>query len=362
MRLIGVITEDDTFASVLGEQLSAQQMNATRLSGASGSDDDLAAVVVNTMGLDDVKADALVRQAAAYAAPVLAVFELSVRLPFRTRREALLAAGAADVIKVDDHERDLITRLQSLCRLNEAPRVLIVDDEPPIRDWAAEELTAIGMQVMTAGTLAEARAAFRAGPIDALVVDRNLPDGDGISFIAELRRGRIATPALLYTALNSIEDRVAGLEQAGADDYLCKPAHGDELRARVRVLLRPRQSDDQLIFGPLELSRKDRIVRWRGNRVEMRPRETDMLIYMAERSGLSIPQQMLYLDIWEKVYMEVGSNPVSATKHRMLTGLRKYVEAQGETLPEIIETASNCYTFWPEPLLELATASDVSSD
>jgi DNA-binding response OmpR family regulator len=154
--------------------------------------------------------------------------------------------------------------------------------------------------------------------------------------------------------MTDIADRVDGLDRAGANDYLCKPAHTDELRARVRVLLRPRQSDDQLIFGPLELSRKDRVVRWRGERVEMRPRETDVLIYLAERSGLWIPQQMLYLDIWEKVYMEIGSNPVAATKHRLVVNLRKFAEARGEALPEFIASGGNTYAFLPEPLLQLS--------
>jgi DNA-binding winged helix-turn-helix (wHTH) protein len=90
----------------------------------------------------------------------------------------------------------------------------------------------------------------------------------------------------------------------------------------------------------------------------MRPRETDMLIYLAERTGLAIPQQMLYLDIWQKVYMEIGSNPVSAAKHRMITGLRKHNESVGEDFTDFIETSGNCYTFRPELLLNLAQSPE----
>ena len=216
------------------------------------------------------------------------------------------------------------------------------------------------MRVVAVHNLAAAYAAFGAGPLDALIVDRQLPDGDGLSFVARLRAERISTPALIYTAMTDIADRVDGLERAGANDYLCKPAHADELCARVKVLLRPRLTEDQLIFGPLALSRRDRVIRWRAERVEMRPRETDVLIYLAERSGLWIPQQMLYLDIWEKIFMEIGSNPVAATKHRLVVNLRKFVQARGESLPDFIASGGNTYAFLPEPLLQLSHDGNVS--
>ncbi|MGC9420561.1 MAG: response regulator transcription factor [Rhodovulum sp.] len=320
----------------------------------------LSALVVDLSELSAAEADARLAGLTRGKVPVLALFALGHGEVFRVRRDALIAAGAADVILRDDSADDLVIRVQALCRINDRPRILVIDDEADIRTWVARELNAIGMEVIAQGTLAEGRAAFRAGPVDALIVDRQLPDGDGLDFVAGLRAARIATPAILYTAMTDVADRVRGLEEAGADDYLCKPAHADELRARVRLVLRPRQTEDQLVFGPLELARRDRIVRWRADRVEMRPRETEMLIYLAERNGLPIPQKMLYLDIWEKVYMEPGSNPVSATKFRLVNALRKFAEARGETLPEFIETTGNCYTFRPEPLLghDGAGASD----
>ena len=368
MRIIGTWIESDGKARDLAAHLADNGMQARALdqdrldapeggTAARPGPDGMSAIVVDTCGLEDAQADALVARLSRIGPPVLAVFRLPAGVPFRLRREALMAAGAADVCQESDDLADLMVRIRSLCILTDQPRILVVDDDMAIADWVGEELREIGMQVVLAHTLEGARAAFRAGPVDAMIVDRQLPDGDGLTFVEELRRARIATPALLYTAMTDIADRVDGLERAGADDYLCKPAHANELRARVRVLLRPRQCEDQLIFGPLELSRRDRIVRWRGARVDMRRREIDMLIYLAERAGLAIPQQMLYLDIWEKVYMDVGSNPVSATKHRMVAGLRKFIEAAGETCPAFIETGGNCYTFRPEALLDQATSA-----
>ncbi|MFZ1727980.1 MAG: response regulator transcription factor [Albidovulum sp.] len=355
-RTIGLIRNGGPDLDRYVDFLRADKVVVREIDGseAAASLNGLAVLVLDGASM---AADVLAEKIAALAAgniPVLASFRLAAGAAYRLQREALLQAGAADVIQQGAPTEDFVTRVRALCLINEAPRILVVDDDESIARWVVEELSSAGMRVVAVHNLAAAYAAFEAGPLDALIVDRQLPDGDGLSFVARLRSERISTPALIYTAMTDIADRVDGLDRAGANDYLCKPAHTDELRARVKVLLRPRLSDDQLIFGPLELSRKDRVVRWRGDRVEMRPRETDVLIYLAERSGLWIPQQMLYLDIWEKVYMEIGSNPVAATKHRLVVNLRKFTEVRGESLPEFIASGGNTYAFLPEPLLQLS--------
>ncbi|MCB2137322.1 MAG: response regulator transcription factor [Rhodobacteraceae bacterium] len=356
-RTIGVIRSGQPVGDDYVDWLQANRIEVRDIGIADAiGDNDVSVLLLDGRSIDTAELTRAVGRLKPAKCPVLVLFELAKGAAYRVQREALLRAGAADVIQNGAPAEEFVTRLRALCLLNEAPRVLVVDDDPSIAQWVAEELTSAGMHVSAVHDLAAAYAAFEAGPLDALIVDRQLPDGDGLSFVARLRSERINTPALIYTAMTDIADRVDGLERAGANDYLCKPAHTDELRARVRVLLRPRQSEDQLIFGPLELSRKDRVVRWRGERVDMRPRETDVLIYLAERSGLWIPQQMLYLDIWEKIYMEAGSNPVAATKHRMVVNLRNFADARGETLPDFIATGGNSYAFQPEPLLQLARA------
>ncbi len=284
---------------------------------------------------------------------VFAIFKLAHGETFRSCRETLLNAGAGDVMDVDAPDGDLVIRTRALMRGARPPFVLVVEDNEKTGPWVVNELQAAGMEAQCVTTLAEARERFETMTIDAMVVDRNLPDGDGLDFVGLLRRNGFRTPALLFTALDSISDRIKGLTEAGADDYICKPVHGDELVARVQVLLRPRDIDETVIFGPLELVRRDKIVRWRGDRVELRPKECGMLIYLAEREGLMIPKRMIYADVWEKVYMDFGSNPVTAARHRLVKDFKTWLEARGENWIEFLVTEGEAYGFRAEPLLQL---------
>jgi len=309
--------------------------------------------VLDGAGYDDAALDRLLADIDTGYTRILVLFDLSHGISFRARREGLLAAGAQDVMSADASDEEFLTRVRALIHLSRPPAILVVEDEDKIGDWAVDVLRDAGMDAHRVATLADAEARFQAGPIDALVVDRNLPDGDGLDFIAKLRDLGIRTPALLFTAMNNIEDRLKGLEEARANDYICKPVHADELRARVRVLLRPLVSDETLVFGPLEIGRKDRIVKWRGDRIELRRKECEMLIYLAERAGLPIPQRMIYLDVWGKVFMEIGSNPITAARHRMVRDIKAFLKVRGEDYPEFIGTDADAYVLLPDQLLQL---------
>ncbi|MEM1232634.1 MAG: response regulator transcription factor [Pseudomonadota bacterium] len=305
--------------------------------------------VVDGTDLDDAALNALMEGQSG----VLALFRLAPRVTFRDRRAELIAAGASDVMEAGASDDEFLTRLRALLHLSKPPHVLVVEDEDKIGDWAVSVLEEAGMTASRAATLAAAEDAFAAGPIDALVMDRQLPDGDGLDMVARLRASGIRTPSLIFTALNTLEDRLKGLEEANADDYICKPVHADELRARVRLLLRPRITESTLFFGPLEVNRKDRLLRWRGERLEIRRREGEMLIYLAERAGLPIPQRMIYLDVWGKTFMDVGSNPVTAARHRLVREIKSILKARGEEYPEFIATEGDAYLFSPDPLLKM---------
>ncbi|MEM9911724.1 MAG: response regulator transcription factor [Pseudomonadota bacterium] len=326
------VTYADSIASIAGDVsvaiLDGAQLDADRLAS------DLQALVKRELS-------------------VLVVFKLKHGETFRERRETLLAEGAEDVMEANAPMSDLCTRTRALILGARSPFVLVVEDNEKTGPWVTEELRNAGIDSRCVTTLEDARYCFESMYIDALIVDRQLPDGDGLDFVALMRRNGFRTPALLFTALDSVSERIRGLSEAGADDYICKPVHGDELVARVKVLLRPRDIEETLIFGPMELNRKDRIVRWRGNRLGLRPKECDMLIYLAEREGLAIPRRMIYADVWGKVFMDVGSNPVTAARHRLLRDFKAFVGTSEEVFPEFLITESDAYCFSAEPLLQL---------
>jgi DNA-binding response OmpR family regulator len=119
------------------------------------------------------------------------------------------------------------------------PRILAVDDDPAITRIINESLGELGMSVATAGTLAEARKKILGERFDLVIMDRVLPDGEGIMMCSFMRAGPVlrSTPLLVLSGKAEIDDKVLGL-QLGADDYLAKPFALPELRARVENLLR----------------------------------------------------------------------------------------------------------------------------
>ncbi|SKA40655.1 two-component system, OmpR family, response regulator [Enhydrobacter aerosaccus] len=116
-------------------------------------------------------------------------------------------------------------------------RILVADDDEDIRTLIREQLEREPYEVRTAGDIAGARAALAEAPVDVLVLDLNLPDGDGVTLCRELRAEGHGGAIIMVTARDAAIDRVLGLE-LGADDYLTKPFEPRELRARVRNLIR----------------------------------------------------------------------------------------------------------------------------
>lgn len=117
-----------------------------------------------------------------------------------------------------------------------APNLLIVDDDVSLRETLADFLSLEGYAIREAGNVSEARTAMAAHAPDLLLLDINMPGGDGLTFAAEIRT-RATTPIIMLSGKGSMVDRVVGLE-VGADDYLAKPFELRELLARVRAVLR----------------------------------------------------------------------------------------------------------------------------
>src|SRR5271165_1447111 len=181
----------------------------------------------------------------------------------------------------------------------EGAPVLVVEDEPDIAEEIRIELKANGHPVRLVHTLEEGIEAARSGWASVLVVDRMLHGDDGLSIIEALRREGNATPALVISALSSVDERINGLK-AGGDDYLVKPFEIRELTARVEALLR-RGGDARLTrlqVGALEMDLVQRTVRCDGKLVDLLPREFKLLEYFMRRPGQIVTRTMLLEDVW----------------------------------------------------------------
>ncbi len=176
-------------------------------------------------------------------------------------------------------------------------RVLVVDDEPDLREVLAGVLRYEGWQVRTAGDVATALAEGEGFQPDAVVLDVMLPDGSGLTALRGLRASRHDVCVLFLTARDSVEDRIAGIT-AGGDDYVTKPFSLEEVVARLRGLLRragmTRTRDDAalLVVGDLTLDEDAREVIRGGEAIDLSPTEFELLRYLMRnpRRVLSKPQ------------------------------------------------------------------------
>ena len=178
-------------------------------------------------------------------------------------------------------------------------KVLLVEDDRRIRVEVMAAFAAEGLEVEVAVDLGGAVAALDSG-IDLVVLDRGLPDGDGIGLCATIRERVPGLPVLMLTARDDPAERVRGLE-AGADDYVVKPFHTAELIARVRGLLRRagRQSvDDVVRVGPLWADRSRRIAGRGERQLVLRRREFDLLLFLLQHPGQAWSREQLRQRVW----------------------------------------------------------------
>lgn len=218
--------------------------------------------------------------------------------------------------------------------------ILLIEDDAGTANEIALELGAAGHVVVHRARIADALAAMRSAPVDLLIVDRQLPDGEGLDLIAHLRRDGARTPALVLSALGSLDDRVRGL-RAGGDDYLPKPFALVELVARVEALLRrPNETrETRLIVGPLDLDLLAGTATRANRPLDLLPRELKLLDYLVRRPGRIVTRSMLLQDVWGYTF-EPNSNVVDVHIGR----LRRKVDAEGEP-PLIRNVRGQGYVF-----------------
>ena len=180
-------------------------------------------------------------------------------------------------------------------------KVLLIEDDPMTSAYLVKALGESGHNVDSLADGARGLDRARNEDYDVLIVDRMLPSMDGLSVIEQLRREDRNTPVLIVSALGEVDDRVRGL-RAGGDDYLVKPFAFAELLARLEVLCRRPQggaSSTHLTLADLELDQLARTVRRAGQKIELKPREFQILEYLMRHAGHVVTRTMLLEAVWD---------------------------------------------------------------
>ncbi|GBQ50269.1 response regulator transcription factor [Komagataeibacter sucrofermentans] len=179
------------------------------------------------------------------------------------------------------------------------PRVLLVEDDGKIAQEVIEELESRHFVVQHEFSGAAGLSIGLNAHFDVMIVDRMLPELDGLTLIETLRERQVHVPVLVLSALSAVDDRVSGLK-AGGDDYLTKPFAMEELAARLEALLRRPDTSRHTMLraGPLEMDLITRTVRRDGELIELLPREFRLLEYLMRRPNQVLTRNMLLEDVW----------------------------------------------------------------
>jgi two-component system, OmpR family, response regulator len=212
--------------------------------------------------------------------------------------------------------------------------LLVVDDEPFLRDAVAASLRFLGFDVTTADTGAGALRLARDRPFDLVVLDVMLPDTDGFEVVRRLRQDGFGVPVIFLTARDTQADKVTGLT-LGGDDYLTKPFGLEELAARIRTVLRRTRpaaaaTGPVLTFADIELDQDSYEVRRGGHLIELSPTEFRLLRYLMLNPGRVLTRAQLLDHVWD--YDFGGSSTVVST---YIAYLRRKLAAYG---PDVIHT------------------------
>jgi two-component system, OmpR family, response regulator len=201
-------------------------------------------------------------------------------------------------------------------------KVLVVEDDPALADLLERALTEEGYPVVVARSVAEAWE--KAADATLLLLDRTLPDGDGLDFLRQLRAQGDRRPAVCLTARDRVEERVDGL-LGGADDYVTKPFALPELLARITALSRRFEAPHLLAVGPLRVD-LDANRAWRGDReLHMTAQEMKLLRVFAEQAGRVLSRARLLELAWG-LKRDPGTNVVDV----YVGYVRQKLDAPGE--------------------------------
>lgn len=201
-------------------------------------------------------------------------------------------------------------------------RILVIDDEPEMAGLIVSLIESAGFVADSGRTLDDAREATQHAPYDLVVLDRRLPDGDGLSIVPALRAIRPGIRILVLSALNSIDDTISGLD-AGADDYLVKPFRGPELIARIRASLRRPGSEAQplLTLGDVSFDPITRELTLRGAPISLHRRELALLEALMRRANRVVMRDALLSEVYG-LHAEVQEHTLDTLVWRLRRRLR----------------------------------------
>ena len=233
--------------------------------------------------------------------------------------------------------------------MNKGARILVVDDEPQIRRSLEVNLQGKGYSVISAATGEKALEAMTHRPPDVVIVDLVLPSMDGIELTRRIRE-QSPVPIIVLSAIGDDQKKVEALE-LGADDYVTKPFHMEELSARVKSVLRRLAlvSGTEPVFrtGDLSVNFARREVQLNNEQIRMTPTEYDLLKYMIQHAGKVLTHRTLLIAIWGQAYAD------QAQYLRVFVGqLRKKLEKNTARPRYILTDPGVGYRFSTEEIKE----------
>ena len=193
-------------------------------------------------------------------------------------------------------------------------RILIIEDDSSLAQGIGIALQKEGYKVSYGNTLKKARQQLEEQDFQLLILDVNLPDGNGLSFCNAFKKEQ-KTPVLMLTARDTEQDEIAGLT-AGADDYITKPFSIGVLRARVKVLLRRTQSSGENIFGDCRFDFVKRIYLRGGKEIRLSKVEQRLLQLLVEHPGQTLTRDQIIMQVWD-LEESVDENTLSVAIGRL---------------------------------------------
>ena len=196
-------------------------------------------------------------------------------------------------------------------------KILLIEDDAETAEIICDTLAKQGYEVAVCSNGSDGLKMARLGGWQALIVDRMLPELDGLSLVKQLRGEGNHVPVLFVTTMDGIDDRVAGLT-GGGDDYLCKPFALSELVARTNAIIRRSSTGEAVVLRErdLELDLVRRTVTRAGKAIALQPMEFNLLTYLMRNAGRAVTRTMLLENVWD-IHFDPHTNLVETHVSRL---------------------------------------------